>query len=235
MILSINQPAYLPWLGYFDRIEKSDVHVVLDHVQFEKNSFVNRNKIRNSSEAMWLTVPVETKGKFGQLDIKKIKINNNINWKKKHWKSIQQSYSKTTYFNSHESFFKELYQSNWMYLSELCKKSTDYILENIGVRTEIYYSSEMDVAGSKSELILNICKHLNAEIYLSGPFGKDYLDKELFKKNGIEICYHDYMHPVYPQKNSNMFMSNLSIIDLLFNHGAKSLDIIQSTQLSNQL
>ena len=87
MILSINQPAYLPWLGYFDRIERSDVHVVLDHVQFEKNSFVNRNKIRNGNDWTWLTVPVETKGKFGALDIKNIKINNNINWKKKHWKT----------------------------------------------------------------------------------------------------------------------------------------------------
>src|ERR1051326_8427944 len=101
MIVSINQPAYLPWLGYFDRIAASDIHVVLDHVQFEKNSFVNRNKVRTAQGATWLTVPVETSGKFGQLPIDQLQIASDQPWARKHWKTIEQCYAHAPYFDAH--------------------------------------------------------------------------------------------------------------------------------------
>ena len=105
MIVSINQPAYLPWLGYFDRIVQSDIHIVLDHVQFEKNSNINRNKIRTFNSWSWLTVPIKTKSKYGNLSINNLEIDNSYLWKKKHLRSIQQSYSKTSFFFRTQKFF----------------------------------------------------------------------------------------------------------------------------------
>ena len=98
MIVSINQPAYLPWLGYFHRIAISDVHVVLDHVQFEKNSYCNRNKIRVGNDACWLTVPVQTKGKFGELPISDLQIAENLSWQRKHWEGLRMNYASAPHF-----------------------------------------------------------------------------------------------------------------------------------------
>ena len=94
MIVSINQPAYLPWLGYFHRIAVSGAHVVLDHVQFEKNSFTNRNKVRTAGGWCWLTVPVRTKGRFGDLAIRSLEIDNSTDWRARHWKTLYQSYKR---------------------------------------------------------------------------------------------------------------------------------------------
>src|SRR5687767_15737851 len=106
MIVSINQPAYLPWLGYFDRIARSDLHVVLDHVQFEKNSMTNRNQIRAGAEARMLTVPVRTAGRFGQLPINELEVANYTPWARKHWQAISQGYSKSAFFAAHAAFFE---------------------------------------------------------------------------------------------------------------------------------
>ena len=107
MVASINQPAYLPWLGYFDRIIKSDIHIILDDVQFEKNSFINRNKIVTDINWTWLTVPVQTKGKFGNLEIKDLKIDNTSKWRKKHYNSLNYHYGKSKYFGEHKNWFKK--------------------------------------------------------------------------------------------------------------------------------
>ena len=112
MVASINQPAYLPWLGYFDRIIKSDIHIILDDVQFEKNSFINRNKIVTDINWTWLTVPVQTKGKFGNLEIKDLKIDNTSKWRKKHYNSLNYHYGKSKYFGEHKNWFKNFMIKN---------------------------------------------------------------------------------------------------------------------------
>src|SRR5476651_588587 len=108
MRVSINQPAYLPWLGYFDRIAISDVHVVLDQVQFEKNSMTNRNKIRTSNGSSWLTVPIKTKGRFGDLSICDLEVDTSSNWRDKHWKAICQNYSRSPYFGRYASDLEKI-------------------------------------------------------------------------------------------------------------------------------
>ena len=125
MIVSINQPAYLPWLGYFHRIASSDLHIVLDHVQFEKNSFTNRNKVRTSTGWTWLTVPVKTKGLFGDLAINKVEINNTSNWRDKHWKTLSQIYNKAAFWREHATSLREVYQRPWTRLGDLCREMTN--------------------------------------------------------------------------------------------------------------
>lgn len=225
MIVSINQPAFLPWLGYFDRIARSDVHIVLDHVQFEKNSVTNRNKINTNNGALWLTVPVITSGMFGSLAIDQLQISNQTKWQKKTTESIKQFYRKAPYFNAYFPFIEECLSKEWLLLNGLIKELNSYLFSELEISTRLLYSSEMNAEGTKGDLVLNLCKEVDASVYLSGPFGRDYLDLAKFSEQHVEVKFHDYSHPVYAQ-NYPDFTSHLSIIDLLFNHGKQSRSIL---------
>jgi len=229
MIVSINQPAYLPWLGYFHRIAVSDAHIVLDHVQFEKNSFVNRNKIRTPEGWCWLTVPVKTSGKFGELPINEIEIANETKWALKHWQSLRLNYAKAPFFGQHSAFFENIYARPWHKLADLAGEITAYLLNAFGINTKIYFSSQMKASGKKDELVLNLCRELGATAYLSGPLGRDYLREDLFGNHGIKVRYDDYQHPTYPQLYSG-FEPYMSALDLLFNAGPASLEVILKNQ-----
>ena len=227
MIVSINQPAYLPWLGYFERIALSDVHIVLDHVQFEKNSFTNRNKIRTKTGWQWLTVPVKTKGKFGALAINKLAINNDSRWTAKHWAALQCHYAKAAYFSQYGEFFETVYAQEWPLLNALLRETTTYLLSAFGIQTPVVFSSDLNVEGKKDELVLNLCKAVGATHYLSGPLGRDYLREECFTQAGIRVSYHDYQHPTYAQRYPGFEMP-LAAVDLLFNYGTNSREILRA-------
>lgn len=229
MIVSINQPAYLPWLGYFERIANSNLHIVLDHVQFEKNSFTNRNKIRTKDGWMWLSVPVKTKGKFGELNINELEIDNTSRWTKKHWESIRSNYAKAKYFSEYAPNIERIYATEWPRLNDLMHEINNYLLNILGIKTSLLYSSEMNVEGKKNELVLNLCKSVSATVYLSGSQGRNYLDESLFEKEGIKVIYQDYHHPEYSQVYPG-FEPYMAAIDLLFNVGPDSLNIIMSNQ-----
>jgi len=227
VIISINQPAYLPWLGYFNRIIKSDLHVVLDHVQFEKNSFTNRNKILLDKKPLWLTLPVLTKGNFKNLSINSLKIDPQINWQKKHWLSIQQSYSKSPCWSEFKEPLSNIYSSSYDLLSEALNNSLRFFIKYLSIMTPIEFSSNYCFAQTKSDLVLEICKKFKATKYLSGPLGRSYLEETKFNEVGIEVIYDDYIHPVYIQ-HSNDFIPYLSTLDLLANCGSKSLEILKN-------
>src|SRR6266446_2473859 len=162
--VSINQPAYLPWLGYFHRIAISDAHIVLDHVQLEKNSFTNRNKVRTREGWCWLTVPVQTAGKFGDLSIKDVEIANQNQklWASKHWQTLCLNYAKAPFFDQHAAFFEGLYARKWEKLGELAGEISGYLLAAFGIGTQLYFSSQMAASGKKDELVLNLCRELGA-------------------------------------------------------------------------
>ena len=229
MIVSIHQPAYLPWLGYFHRIAMSDAHIVLDDVQFEKNSFTNRNKVRTADGWCWLTVPVKTAGKFGNLPINEIEIAADRPWAKSHWETLRLNYSKTPFFAQHSTFFRDLYSKTWCRLADLTAEISGYLLTIFGISTRLYFSSQMKVPGRKDELVLNLCRELGASTYLSGPLGKNYLREQLFQQRGIGIQYCDYQHPVYLQTYLG-FEPNMAAIDLLFNAGPASREILLREQ-----
>ena len=229
MIVSINQPAYLPWLGYFHRIAISDLHIVLDHVQFEKNSFTNRNKVRTKEGWCWLTVPLKTTGKFGSLYINQLEITNDSRWAEKHWATLRFNYAKAPYFVQHAPYFERVYSQRWDHLIDLTREITNYLLGALGIKTPLMFSSETDVEGQKDELILNLCSDAQAKVYISGPLGKDYIREDIFREAGIKVLYHDYHHPSYPQAYAG-FEPYMSIIDLLFNCGPNSLEILTKNQ-----
>jgi hypothetical protein len=222
MIVSINQPGYLPWLGYFDRIARSDLHVVLDHVQFEKNSFTNRNKVRIARGWTWLTIPVATSGRFGDLPISDIAIAENRPWRRKHWATIESSYARAPYFDAHRDYWRDLFAHQWTTLAPLLRETLSYMLGALKLETQLLYSSDMGLTHTKSDLILNICRTVGASRYISGPLGRDYLDAAAFDRESIEIAYHEFRPPVYPQQYDG-FEPGMAAIDAVFNVGSDAL------------
>jgi hypothetical protein len=229
MIVSINQPAYLPWLGYFHRIATSDLHIVLDHVQYEKNSFVNRNKVCGKDGPVWLTVPLLTSGKFGELPIHSLEFAPNQNWQKKHWSTLQNLYRRTPFFDHYAPAYEAIYAAEWDSFAPMVDTFLRQHLNDLGINTPLLKSSEMQVDGKKSDLVLNLCQNTGATVYLSGALGRNYLDEESFRANGIQVEYQDYRHPVYPQPHPD-FTPYMCILDLLFNQGPASRDILLQNQ-----
>jgi len=233
VILAAHQPAYLPWLGLFHKMAISDNFVVLDDVQFEKNSFINRNRIKTAQGDMWLTVPVLMTGHI-QKTIHDIEINNNVDWRSKHWKSIYLNYKKSPYFNRFSDFFEDLYKGEWIKLYDLLDYTMSFFIKELKIDTKIYIQSKLNITTKKQLLILDLCKHFNAKIFVFGALGKDYADSELFETNGIKILFQDYKHPAYHQLWGGGFISNMSIIDLLFNEGERSFEILMSGNINKE-
>jgi len=228
MIIGIHQPEHLPWNGFFDKVDQSDIFVLLDNVPFEKNYFQNRNRIRTRDGWAWLTVPVYTSGRFSQL-INEVEIIKNSNWRKKHWKTLFYSYKNAPYWERCAEFFKSLYQKEWHYLVDLNETIIRFIIGELGIKVKLVKASELNVSGRSTELLLNICKELGADVYLSGKSGREYLDEHRFKDEKIEVMYQDFKHPIYPQQ-FEPFIPQMSTIDLMFNCGDSSLNILRHTR-----
>lgn len=229
MILSVHQPQYIPWLGYFDKIDKSDCFIFLDNVQYKNREYQNRNKIRTKDGWMWLTVPVISKG-LGRQKICDVKINNEFSWQKEHLKTLENYYNRAPFFKKHYHFFESVYTIKWEKLLDLNIHIIKYLLEQLGIDTPLYYESEIGTSNQGTERIIQICKKLKADIYLSGIGGKNYLKEEQFPQAGIKLEYQNFIHPVYHQQymqEEDSFLRYMSIIDLLFNEGPESIRILR--------
>ena len=220
--ISIHQPVYLPWLGFFKKVESCDVFVFLDDVQYEKNGYQNRNKIRTKEGEMWLTVPVKAKS---HTLLKDVKIEKLSKWKIKHLKSIEINYSKTNYFEKYWNDFEKIFQLEYDNLIEINTKIIKFIMKNLDINTKIIFSSDLNISESGSERILKICKELKADTYLSGVGGKDYLKLNEFEDQSINVQFQNFHHPVYTQAYEK-FIPNMASIDLLFNEGENSKKIL---------
>jgi hypothetical protein len=217
MIASIHQPAYLPWLGYFDKISKSDVHIFFDDAQYSKNNLFNRNRIKTQIGELWLTVPIRYKS--GR-SICETEIDNSSNWREKHWKTITCNYSKARFFKEYAGMFEEIYSRDWKILSDLTIAMNETICEIMGIKTKFYRSSELKAEGMSNEKLINLCKNIGADVYLSGQGAKAYMNEDLFREQGITVEYQEFSYPVYPQQWGE-FIPNLSVIDYLFNCGVE--------------
>lgn len=211
MILSAHQPAYLPWLGYFDKIARADVFVYLDTVQFEKNSFINRNQIKTPQGALWLTIPVKTKGHTSG-SLRTTEIDDSQPWRTKHLKSIEMNYRKAARFDECFPKIEVLLNMPESNLANYCFHQLRFWLDELGIDTRIVRSSELPIASLKSDLVLDLCQHFGAQHYLSGALGRDYLVEKDFSKAGITIEYQSFKSPIYPQLWGD-FIPYLGILD----------------------
>ncbi len=224
----ILQPGYLPWLGFFDLMYKADIFVIYDNVQYTVDDWRNRNRIKTSQGVTWLTVPVRKKGVIKKL-IKDVEIDNSHKWQKKHLKTIEMNYKRAPYYTDISELIFSIYRKkNIHYLIDLDTELIYKICEYLGLHRSIILSSNLKSEGKKDERVLSICKLLHATHYLSGNAAKDYLREEIFEADGVTVEWHNYNHPYYNQlwMKEQGFISHLSVIDLLFNHGPESLDIL---------
>jgi len=222
----ILQCGYIPWLGYFDQLDRADIFIIYDDTQYSKGTWRARNRIKTPQGPQWLTVPVVVNG-FPL--IKDVKIDEHDNWAVKHLKSIKQNYSKAPFFADYFPVFSSVYERKWEYLVDLDVEFIMRIKEALGITTRVLFSSDLKCEGERTQRLIDMCLKLGATEFIEGAAGKSYLlgqGEEAFNKNGIKITYQEYHHPIYEQLYGD-FISHLSVIDLLFNHGPASLEIIR--------
>lgn len=225
MFISIQQPEYFPWLGYFDKLIKVDKVIFLDNVQFKKRYFENRNKIRTAEGSTWLMTPVKTKGLYKQ-SIKDVIIDNTQPWQRKIINSITLNYRKSPFWNEIGDELCELVDLTWDRLLDFNLAIILFFMKKLDIEREWCLSSSLGTSSSGKDLILEICEKENAKCYLSGRDGKKYLDELSFEEKNISIIYQDFIHPEYCQFQGG-FESFMSIADLYFNYGSGSLKLFK--------
>ena len=229
MIVAIHQPQFMPWLGYFDKMDSCDAFVLLDNVQYKKNEYQNRNRIKTSNGWQWLTVPACYK--FPQ-KINEVRIDNNSNWQKKHLYAIQTNYGKSPFFEKYIKHFKGFYDKDWNLLSKANIASVMLLKDMLGIKSDIVIASEMDgLSDEPNQRLIDICRRLGADTYLAGKDGKTYMDFNMFRDAGIDVIFQEFSQPVYIQL-FNEFEYFMSAIDLIFNCGKESLDIIRKERVN---
>ena len=216
-IIAAHQPNYLPWIGYFHKILKSDLFIILDHVEFSRRGFINRNRVKGPNGSVWLTVPVRVHGRIRIMDVP---IDNTKDWRRKHSITLQTFYGKAPYFDEVYPALKDIYEREWDKLADLNIEIIMRIVRLLNIDHEFVKSSTLNPQGKKMEMIINLCRKVGAEVYFSGKGAMKYQDPNLFKENGIELIYQEFKHPVYPQRFGD-FIPNLSIVDMLFNIGVE--------------
>jgi hypothetical protein len=228
VILSVHQPQYLPWLGYFDKVEAADLFVFLDLPQYKKREFQNRNRIKGPNGEIWLTIPVLSKGKFEQ-SIKDVELDPTQDWQKSHWTSIEMSYKKTPFWQDYSFGLKPFYEKKWTHLNDLNTQMCIYFFSILGIKTPWKIESEIGTTTQSTERLIELCKKTGATEYLSGSGGKDYMDEALFKNENLGLSFQHYTHPNYRQQYPKTpFLPYMCILDLIFNEGPASLEILRN-------
>ena len=234
-ILVAHQPEFMPWLGFISKAAMGDVYLLLDSVQFRKQYFQHRNKIRtrNNDGWQWLIVPLNHESISRTKNISDAKIVNGP-WKEEHLRAITQVYSKSPYFASVFSELEDIYRYDGDSLPDFNVRLIKYAFKMFGIDVPVYRTSELisqgyAIEGQKTDIILSMCQAVGAKTFVSGPSGKDYVDRDLFRRKKIKLVFQSFVHPSYSQIHGE-FMPCMSFIDLLFNHGPESRQILGTSQ-----
>lgn len=226
-VCAIHQPNFAPWLGFFYKITHSDTFVLLDSAQYSKNNLINRNRIKTPQGELWLTVPVLSKGRFGQL-ISETEINMEIEWKKQHLSTLRMNYGRTPFFSEVFSLVEKVYGKNGILLSAFNAALLDAIFEYLDFAPRVMMASVLqDLPNDPTARLVQICKQVGADTYLCGQGGSaEYQETGLFDEARICLKVSEFRHPVYPQLwNKIGFVQNLSIFDALFNVGKGAIEL----------
>ena len=239
MLVAIHQPHYVPWLGYLDRMVRSDLFIVLDHVQFERRNYQNRTMIRLEDEERWLTVPVVQLSQKERILDKRID-NSEAGtraWGPTHFKTLKYAYRKAPHFALYEKRLQDILEAKWDRLVDLDLAMLDFLREAFQIRTPLRRSSEMRAEGSRSELLMNLCLEVGAGTTFLGGIGgsRKYLDIEAFALAGVGVQWQDFRHPTYPQCGEGPFMAGLMSLDFLFNCGPAAADKLWDRASADEL
>jgi hypothetical protein len=213
MIVTIHQPDFLPWLGFFDRWIKSDLYIVLDDVQFIRRGWQHRDRIKTEKGVQWLTVPVVKKGRYFQ-EIRAVELNNQSGWWRTHLNTLRQAYGKAPKFDTVYNKIKEILSKEHKLLIDLNMDLLYYCSDALEIKTPVVFSSSFKESGKGTDRLVRLIKAAGGGTYLTGLGSKDYLMEEAFNIEEIEVYWQKFSHPIYPQLHGN-FEKELSIIDFL--------------------
>lgn len=226
--VAIVQSSYIPWKGYFDLIRSVDEFVLYDDMQYTKRDWRSRNRIKTSNGPLWLTVPIDVKGKFDQR-ICEAQVAG-TDWAEKHWLSLRHAYGKARYFSDYRAALEAAYAAcasetslsriNFLLIRQMCQL--------LDIRTPITWSMDYPQRDGKTERLLSICQAAGASHYLSGPAARDYMDLAVFERAGVEVTFADYSgYPEYPQAHPP-FEHAVSALDLLFHTGPEAASFMKT-------
>ena len=216
---AILQPSYIPWRGYFHQIQKSDVFVFYDDVQFDKRGWRNRNQLKGPNGLYWLTVPVQARGaQVENTPICEIQIADDAHWARKHWAAIEQSYKKAPFFKDHSELVRSFYDKPPALLADFTIETTIALSRALGLETQFVRSSTLGVEGKKTERLVAVMATQNITHYISGPSAKAYMDLDLLAAKDITLEYMAYEYEPYAQLHG-AFEGAVSILDLMFMTG----------------
>lgn len=224
MIVSAHQPVYLPSAMLMNKMALSDVFVFLSHVQFLGRSWQQRNRIRNGSQAIFLTVPVKKKGQRFQA-ISEVVIQNENDWARTHLTAIRMAYAKRPHFSRYFPEFESLLSRRWESLCELNIETTRYLARCLGIVTPVFDSRDLDPTGKGNEMLIGLCHRLGADHYVSNVGSSAYIDEVLFAQQGVRHQWQAFRFSEYDQ--GVPFLDRLSVLDMLFNLGEAAGDMVR--------
>ena len=224
MKVAIHQPQYLPWLGHFAKLAAADCWIFLDTVQYEKNGWQNRNRIKTPRGAQWLTVPVNAS--LGTL-IRDVVIDARQPWQRKHLEALRVNYARAPYFARYFAELEELLRRPWRLLADLNVEVTRFLAGALGLSRRMVRASELPAASADpTGRLLDLCRAVGANTYLAGQDSARYMNLEQFRAGRVAVWAQEYQHPTYTQPDGD-FLPFLSVVDLLLNHGESSLEILR--------
>ena len=221
MIVAIHQPHYFPWLGYLDKIAKADIFILMDDVQLTDKSNMFRNKfLAKNGKEKYLTVCFQKKG-YMQMPFNQVKLNDTVKWQRDHINFLRDTYRKAPYFTEIWTLIEPILTKKYELICDVDIDTISLLCRVFNIKTKIIKQRNLvyDKESKKSELVLSLCKSVNAGVYFSGNGARKYMDMELFKKNNIDVIYQKFQYPYYKQINTDTFIPNLSSLDFLFNCG----------------
>ena len=220
-IVAIHQPSFLPWLGFFDKILRSEIFVILDDVQFPKKGgyWANRVKIIVSGKPAWITMPV-VRAYHGLRNINQMKINDTLNWRDKIKKTVELNYAKAPYFSEVMPVIEAIFSFNNDTLIEFNLNAIKILCSALNINTDNFVlSSTLDKHGAGTDMLISIVRATGMHSYMCGGGASKYQEDEKFAQAGINLIYQNFRHPEYKQFNTSEFSKGLSVIDLLMNEG----------------
>jgi hypothetical protein len=231
LIVAAHQPAYLPWLGYLAKMAAADVFVIMDDLQYEDQNFQNRNRVKLNNGAAWITVPLVRGSQSDRIMEKVIRnqIGSKEHWQFRTWRTLRTHYGRAPHFARYASELEEVYNRTWTDLLTLDLHLIRSMMTWLEIDTSLVLASSLGLEGQRSDRIVDLCKKLGADTYLSGTgASRRYLDVEMFEREGIRVEWHAFDHPTYPQRYPQLgFISHLSALDLLLNCGPQSAEVIR--------
>jgi WbqC-like protein family len=232
VIAVILQPSYIPWRGYFDQIQRAELFIFYDDVQYDKHGWRNRNQIKTPQGKRWLTIPVHAAGATHGVLIKDVRIDWSKPWAQNHLKTLAAAYGRAPHFKDYLPLLESFYSRKDEYVADFVVTTTMALARELGLKTRFMRSSELEgIQGHKTDRLIEILRRVGADHYISGPAAREYVDAQAFAAAGIRLEFMQYNYPEYPQLYLP-FDSQVTVLDLLFMTGKQAPDFIVSLEQS---